>query len=296
MAALPGGDRVIGAYLADLVWWIEGPRSALRTYEEVIAGSERRGLIPEVIHSRASVLPIRYDLGEWDRLLDEGHQIITSDEDGKHSAAEIMAMPYIAHVLAWRQQAEEAHTLCLRLLPRARDVADLQSLVPALAVSAHLARMSGDHKAAIDLIEELDQVTRHSTPWRSRHLPTALRVLIAAGEVEKAKRFASGIEVTATSDCTCVLTGQAILAEAKGQIEQARNLYQQAAQRWADYGFVLEEGQAHLGLGRCLIALAEREASTEPLQKARTIFSELGARSLLDEVDRHLGEATAVSS
>jgi tetratricopeptide (TPR) repeat protein len=82
----------------------------------------------------------------------------------------------------------------------------------------------------------------------------------------------------------------------QGKLEEARDLYQQAAQRWADYGFVLEEGQAHLGLARCLIALGDNERASEPLQKAREIFLRLGARLLIDEVDRLLGQATALSS
>jgi hypothetical protein len=48
-------------------------------------------------------------------------------------------------------------------------------------------------------------------------------------------------------------------------------------QRWVDYGFVLEEGQARLGFARGLIALDDREAARGPLQKARAIFSRLGA-------------------
>jgi len=59
--------------------------------------------------------------------------------------------------------------------------------------------------------------------------------------------------------------GKGILAEAEGQIDEARALYQDAAQRWADYGFMLEEGQAHLGYARCLIALGDRESATIPL-------------------------------
>ena len=55
-----------------------------------------------------------------------------------------------------------------------------------------------------------------------------------------------------------LLTGQAMLP-CRGnmeEFEEARDLYRKAAQRWADYGFVLEEGQANLGLARCLIASA----------------------------------------
>jgi tetratricopeptide (TPR) repeat protein len=148
----------------------------------------------------------------------------------------------------------------------------------------------------VNLVDELMRATRHGGPWRSRHLPTALRILVSAGELDKAESFAADIDVTATRDLNCVLTGQAILAEAKGNTEKARSLYQEAAQRWGDYSFVLEEGQAYLGLARCLIALGDREAATEPLHEARVIFSRLRALPLIEEVDHHLDRATAQSS
>ncbi|MCA1604056.1 MAG: hypothetical protein LC775_00890 [Acidobacteria bacterium] len=67
------------------------------------------------------------------------------------------------------------------------------------------------------------------------------------------------------------------------------------AQRWADYGFVLEEGQAHLGLARCLIALGEPQAAAEPLKKAREIFCRLGAIPLINETDTYLHQTEAAS-
>ncbi len=71
-------------------------------------------------------------------------------------------------------------------------------------------------------------------------------------------------------------------------------LYQEAAQRWSDYGFVLEEAQAHFGLARCFMALGDRETATEPLQKARAIFTRLQARPLINEVDSHLEGVVAL--
>jgi class 3 adenylate cyclase/tetratricopeptide (TPR) repeat protein len=286
---------VIGSNLSNWLWWIENPLSALQVYEESIARSERRGLIAQAMHDRAETLWMRYDVGEWTRLLEEGRQITLYCDKGKDVVTEVAALPYIAQVLAWRQQLEEASALCARFLPHARGIEDLQSVVPALAVSALVAQRRGEQRAAVDLVEELAQATCGSPTWRSRHLPTAVRVLIAAGKVDKAKDVTNGIDVTATRDVNCVLTGQAILAEAHGGNERARDLYHEAAERWADYGFVLEEGQAHLGLARCLIALGDREAATESLQKARAIFSNLGAIPLLKETDGHLHQAEAAS-
>jgi tetratricopeptide (TPR) repeat protein len=294
--ALGDGDLIdaIGSNLSNWLWWIEDPASALQLYEESIGRSERRGLIEQAMHDRAETLWMRYDLGQWTRLLEEGRQILLYCDERTDVAIEVAALPYIGQVLVWRGEPEEASALCERFLPLAREIEDLQSLVPALAVSALATQLRGDQKAAVELLEELGGITRHIPTWRSRHLPTALRVLIAVGEVERAGRFANAIEVTATRDVNCVLTGQAILAEATDEIEQARDLYQEAAQRWADYGFVLEEGQAHLGLGRCLIALGDRGTAKETLQKARVIFAKLDAVPLIQETDSYL-QAEAAS-
>jgi hypothetical protein len=48
-------------------------------------------------------------------------------------------------------------------------------------------------------------------------------------------------------------------------------------------------------LARCLIALGDRQAPTEPLQKARGIFSRLGAVPVIEEADSYL-RAEAASS
>jgi class 3 adenylate cyclase/tetratricopeptide (TPR) repeat protein len=286
---------VIGSGVCLWQWCRGGPKDALQTYEVMIEREERRGLVHAARHERAESLWMLYDLGDWDLLLDVADELIAWAEQRRVLVVKAAALPCIAQVIAFRQQIDKAESWCEESLLLTRKVEEVQKLAPALAVAALVAQMRGAFGEAVDLIEELDQVTRHSPPWRSRHLPTALRVFNSAGQLDKAETFASGIKVTATRDVNCVLTGQAILAEAKGRAAEARDLHQQAAQRWADYGFVLEEGQAHLGLARCLITLGDREGATVPLRKAQTIFSHLGAVPLLKEVEGYLGKAQAAS-
>jgi class 3 adenylate cyclase/tetratricopeptide (TPR) repeat protein len=285
------GDEIalLCSWLCYMLWPIEGPVMAVSTIKEGIERSERRGLTARAMQLRAYSLSMLYDLGEWRKLLDVADECMRWSEQRGEKAIEINALPYVAHVLAWRRQLKKAHELTDLVLLDARRTTS-EELVPALAVAALVAQMRNKAEVAVARVEELERATEGNGPWRSRHLPTALRALIAAGELEKAENLSNGIDVTATRDRDCVLTGKAILAEAKGDMEQARNLHQQAAQRWADYGFVLEEGQAHLGLARCLMALGDRETATEPLQKARAVFSRLGAQPLTDEVDRYLGQ------
>ena len=132
--------------------------------------------------------------------------------------------------------------------------------------------------------------------WRARHLPEIVRALVASQQLESATEILVNENmVSMARDRHSAVAASGIVSEAKGQIEEARDLYQEAAQRWLEYGFVLEEGQAYLGSARCLIALGDREAFREPLQKARAIFSKLGALPLVNETDNYLDQAEAAS-
>ena len=73
------------------------------------------------------------------------------------------------------------------------------------------------------------------------------------------------------------------MAEAQERFEEALTLYQEAAERWTEFGFVLEQGQALLGAGRCLLALDRPDEAVPWLQSAREIFEALGARALAVE-------------
>jgi tetratricopeptide (TPR) repeat protein len=281
-------------WLMDSVRQFENLREAKAVLDEQARFVEHRGLSFHMWHVRAESLSLLFDLGEWDQILQLAPRVIEWAQGRGDAYAEFHARLSSTHVLLARGRLLDAVDMCERLLPQARQAEHL--LLPALTASALVARLQGEHQVATDLIAEFEEVTRHRPAWRTNELPTAVRILVASKQVDDAENLASGIEITATRDVNCMLTGQAIISEAKGDINQARNLYREAAQCWADYGFVLEEGQAHLGLARCLITLGDREAATRPLQKARAIFSKLGAVRLMDEADRHLGQATALTS
>jgi hypothetical protein len=197
-----------------------------------------------------------------------------------------------AHVLALRGQASRAVSLKERFLPLAREIGDLPCLIPAIAIASLVEWELRNSASAVRLVTELEELTRGSR-WRAHMLPAVLRIVTAAGNVALAKALLADVEVSAPRDKYSVMSGEATLAESRGHHERGLALYQEATRRWAHYGFVLEEGQAHLGLARCLVALGDREAATEPLKKARAIFSRLRAVPLLNETDGYLQGAAA---
>jgi hypothetical protein len=67
-----------------------------------------------------------------------------------------------------------------------------------------------------------------------------------------------------------LVAGHAIVAEARGEIDEAGELYADAAKRWEKYEFPFERAHALLGHWRC-------SGDEESLRDARGIFERLGA-------------------
>jgi hypothetical protein len=60
-----------------------------------------------------------------------------------------------------------------------------------------------------------------------------------------------------------------MVAEARGDEDDAASLYREAAERWDAYGSVVERGYALLGLGRC--------GDAKALVEGQAVFAALGA-------------------
>jgi tetratricopeptide (TPR) repeat protein len=129
----------------------------------------------------------------------------------------------------------------------------------------------------------------------AQELPDAIRVLISAERLEPATALLppeSGVYSALSRHG--LVTARALVAEATGELDDALILFENAAERWAEFGFLLEEGQALFGVGRCLLAMGRRAESSERLTSARQIFARLEARPLIDHVDAHVHRAEAL--
>jgi tetratricopeptide (TPR) repeat protein len=238
-----------------------------------------------------SVWPL-FDLGEWASLLQTAGEIFDWD---RTSYQALLALPYVAHVHFLRGDVAGADLLREEFLRRAHQSADPQVLIPALAISGLIDSELGDDQAARAAIEEIELVTRNRPVRRAQHLPDALRVCAAAGAVDLAERLVESTEVTAARQRHAVHTARAILTEAQGQLEESLGRYEQAAARWAAYGFVLEHARALLGAGRCLDALGRGDEAAAPLRSAQVVFKSLDAKPLLAETEALLDESEATA-
>jgi hypothetical protein len=180
------------------------------------------------------------------------------------------------------------------LLSQARDIDDLQILVPALAAAAAV-EAAGNPPLAAHLIEELNREThaRGGGQWYlGLYIAGLVRTCMATDQHALASQLIDYAPIRAARHRYARLTAQAVLAETQGDLHKAARLYEQVAERWTQYGHVLERGQGLLGAGRCLVRL-NRPQTASKLQDARTSFAALGARPLLAETDAWLLDAAA---
>ncbi len=276
--------------LGDWVWVTEGPARGLDVKRAGIEFGERRGLTLPVMWAKAETLWLLFDLGGWDELLRIAGDVIEWDRREGGGQVTVVALTYMAYVFVCRGALSQAHALAEEFLPRAREIRDPQVLVPAVAVVSLIEHARGNRSTAVRLIEEIEEVTRDRPVFRARHLPEALRVCVAAGAIRLAEGLLDTNVHLAARHRYSVLTGRAVLTEARGGHDAASALYAEVAEQWADYGFALERGQAALGAGRCLVAVGRHHEAAARLDEARRAFDALRAAPLLAEADRILAQ------
>jgi tetratricopeptide (TPR) repeat protein len=237
---------------------------------------------------QSNMLECLFDLGDWDELLTIADDVLAwyKPQGGGYDVVSTEAQKARLHVL--RGELAAAAVLVEDFLPRARLVGELQVLIAAFPVAALLAQARGDSLAAIQLVGELNEATKdHPAKYRALPLPDLTRICVSAGHLPLAERLLEDIDVPIARVQHCLVTAQAVVTEARGALGQAGDLYEDAAERWSDYGSLPERGQALLGLGRCLVQLGHPDGRTR-LVEARSIFARLAARPLLATTDAWL--------
>jgi tetratricopeptide (TPR) repeat protein len=282
------GQESVRAYinLGTFLTPVEGPAKALELYRSAIKLAERRGISLLGMWTKAWSCGVLFELGRWDELISTVREVVRWEHERGQSQFVVGALLCEAEVRAYRGELDLAGALVEEFLPRAREIADPQVLVPALAVAAMVRDAEGDSDGTISLVEELRRVGERTADWtRMLFLQAMVRVAVRAGRPDLGELLLEGVHPHNLRERTSVLTGQAVLAEARGELEDASRLYLEAVDRWREYGFDLEEGWALLGAGRTMLASGTSDQGEPALSKAREIFERLGAARLLAETN-----------
>jgi class 3 adenylate cyclase/tetratricopeptide (TPR) repeat protein len=283
---------VIYNNLSEPVWMVEGPAAALAICEEGADFAERRGLSEPAIWLRASTIGPLLDLGRWEEAVALAEEAIAWDLAHGGDYLAIGCRRHVTQVLTWRGDLAAARDLANRVLPRAREIDDLQQLVPALVNAALVEQARGDRAAAVDHAREAARLTAERAGgqrFRGQHLADLVRV-VAWSDPALAGELVEDARPTATRYRLAAVTARAVLAEATGDPARAADLYAEAAEGWEAYGQVLEQAMALLGRGRCLARLGRDEAAAI-LRDAQERLSGLGARLFAGEVATLLDQA-----
>jgi hypothetical protein len=177
-----------------------------------------------------------------------------------------MALTSKARVLFYRGDVDGAAAIAADVLPRAREVGDAQIVVPALSLAA---LTEADPHAAVALVDEALAVGYAI-------YPDAARVCVQNGELAVAQRMGEVDSWVPTRVRHIAATVQAMLAEARGEREEAGRLYAEAVRRWTEHPFALERGL-------CLLGCARATGDAAATREAGAIFRSLGARALESE-------------
>jgi tetratricopeptide (TPR) repeat protein len=275
---------VIYNNLAEPVWLVEGPAAALAVCAEGVDFAERRGLAQAAMWLRSSTLGPLLDLGRWDEALALAEEAIAWDLAHGGDYLAVGSQCDTTLIRLWRGQLGAAGVLAAEALPKAREIDDLQQLVPALVNAALVAQAGGDRETAFALAEETVRLTTERAGghrFRGQYLADLVR-LTAEAAPALARDLVEQARPTATRYRLAALTARAVLAETEGDAGRAAGLFAEAAGGWLAYGQLLEQGRALLGAGRCRTHLGD-PAGRPALHDAHALFTRLGAHPLAAE-------------
>ncbi len=152
-----------------------------------------------------------------------------------------------AQVSSWLEWLESA----------ARETEDPQFFVFGLGAVAQVRAALGQDEAAAALLAEIETYPgARGAPNYPVMLPAMVRTALGIGEPSLAERLVAGFEPRTPYAEHALVTANAALAEARGDLSTAADAYADAADRWERFGVVPEQAFALLGHGRCLIGLS----------------------------------------
>jgi class 3 adenylate cyclase/tetratricopeptide (TPR) repeat protein len=282
--------------LAYELWFWEGPRAALPVWDEMSAFCRVRGFATLGMWAEAGKLESLFDVGRWDETLRLASEMQEWDRAHGTTRVSVTAFTYHAWVHLRRGDVDAADRTLAELLPSAREIGYAEFLAPALILSAEVALARADRDGAREALRDFEGATTTAPEYRRLFLPVAVRILIAVGDLRGAADIVERAgEATSRRLRLSLASAHAVLAEARGELEDARARYADLAGRWARYGFALEEARARFGLGRALVALDREDEARVELERARELAADLGARPLLEEIDAALAGTPATA-
>ena len=281
---------------AGAIAMVEGPQASLQVGQEGLEFARRRGAQEDVLSSRVGLVDTLADMGEWDEALALAAALAPVLEETDDVWNLLTLRSQQALLLACRGEGSEAEPFVRWLTEKGRQSESVFIKAWALLAASAVHLMLDDTRSARDLLVEVAAMPRPGgVTYDLWTVPEAVRTALAADEGELAVRLGEDHASPLPIGEHVRATVAALLAETRGEPEEAATGFAVAAERWHDFGVPYEEGHALLGQGRCLVALGRAPEAAPVLGQAREIFARLGAKPALAEVDRLLDQVTPPS-
>jgi class 3 adenylate cyclase/tetratricopeptide (TPR) repeat protein len=287
------GTQLLWQRISGFRHQVYGPAAGLATLAEAHADAERHGLDAQSSAFPVLVQSFRLQTGR----LDEVAEVLTATLPELMAKGEALrsalARSLLALALTEMGRAEEAFEAARPALQLARDIDEPETLVLACTATAAAELARGDAASARDLLMELTALLGRTGIANSQSypamLPRLVRAALGVGDVELAARLIRPVQPNLPLREHVLATCDALLAEGRGDLSRAADVFADAAGRWEVFGHSFEQAYALLGLGRCRATLHD-PGFADALRDAREVFSRLGAGPRVAECDSFLSQ------
>jgi DNA-binding CsgD family transcriptional regulator/tetratricopeptide (TPR) repeat protein len=221
--------------------------------------------------------------GSWDGLAERAGALVA--EADIHPGARLEALLVTGLVQAAVGNSGQASQLLERALATAREAGLVFEVVEPAAALGRLALADGRADDAMRITEEAVAIisAKETWIWGADLGPVRAGALVAAGRTggaaELEEMFSRGLGgVAAPAARAALIQCGAILAEGRGDPDQAAMLFAQAAAAWQQLPRPYDALLAAESHGRCLLAAGQREPAIPVLSEVLSGLSALGAR------------------
>ena len=138
------------------------------------------------------------------------------------------------------------------ILDCAREVGNSQMFVEVAPVMALALATTGAPERAHGVLTELIELPGSCEDTALvRQFPALIRATVACGDTALGERFVAAMQRGTPAQEHGLQAGRALLAEARGDTEDAATRHADAARRWREFGDLSELTPALVGLARC---------------------------------------------
>jgi class 3 adenylate cyclase/tetratricopeptide (TPR) repeat protein len=265
-------------YLAEWLWALEGAARAVPYMEAAVELAERRGAVSQGQWAKTGSLMAFFEWGDWDRVLLWADEVLAAGREMLDETLWVVARVMRSWVLLLRGSADEADDY-LELVDEARPLREMQAMAPTLVVGAALAQSAGHDDHARALLVEFEETTRDvASEYREAYAAEVARLCVALGIMETAELLAADPSGASARDRLYLKTTNAILSEARGDLDDAERRYEEVAAAWSAFGCPREEAEAISARARCRERLGAVPLAAD-IARADQIFQRLGVPS-----------------